>query len=197
MPAKITGKNITDRNPLQQLKSKASRAWFMKNVRTLRNINVKKDILSQGGRAVHNLRVGSIYMYVYDPKTKKQLPYYDRLPLMIVLNYNTKSFVGLNLHYLPMRMRELLLQNMLDLVNNTKYDRTTRMLATYDILKSARRYKYIKPCVKRYLYSHVKSNIIKITPAEWSRSIYLPVERFKKESKEQVWIESIQRIKNG
>ena len=194
MPAKITGKNITNRNPQQQLKSRASRNWFMNNVRTLKTINVKQDILNQQKNVIKNLRIGSMYMYVYDPKTKKKLPYYDRLPLIIVLSYNTKTVMALNLHYLPIRMRELLLQHLLDLVNNTKYDRTTRMLATYDLLKTARRYKYMKPCVKRYLYSHVKSNIVKIPPAQWARSIYLPVERFKKETKEQVWINSIQSM---
>ena len=70
---------------------------------------------------------------------------------------------------------------------NNKYDETTRLKLSYDLLKGIGR---AVPCVKRYLGTNVRSNTVRINADEWEIAIFLPVERFQKESKNTVWKDS-------
>ena len=76
-----------------------------------------------------------------------------------------------------------------------RYDENTKVLATYNILQKASKFKYFKPTVKRYLSKFVRSPFMQITAAEWDIAIFLPVENFKKASKEDVWAESRKMVK--
>ena len=71
--------------------------------------------------------------------------------------------------------------------SNAKYDKTTRLNLAYNTLK---RYGRAVPCVKRYLGDHVVSNTVRVDADEWEIAIFLPVERFQKESKTTVWKDS-------
>ena len=71
--------------------------------------------------------------------------------------------------------------------SNERYDKTTRLELSYGIL---RRFGRAVPCVKRYLGDHVKSSTVRIDADEWEIAIFLPVERFQKESKKTVWADS-------
>jgi hypothetical protein len=96
----------------------------------------------------------------------------------------------MNLHYLPHVYRARLLDNLYDLLNNSKYNETTKIRASYALLNSVSRYKYFKPCVKRYLHSHVRSRFLQIPANEWDIAMFLPLERFAKKSKNYVYKES-------
>ena len=48
---------------------------------------------------------GRMYLFFYDAKTKDKLPYWDRFPLIFILEITQDGFTGLNLHYLPPRLR--------------------------------------------------------------------------------------------
>ena len=56
------------------------------------------------------------------------------------------------------------------------------------------RIRQIKPCVKRYLASHVESKFLKIEEEQMQLAAMMPVQRFRKEKKEQVWKESRRMI---
>ena len=71
-----------------------------------------------------------------------------------------------------------------DYATNNKYDATTRLKITYDLLKGFGR---AIPCVKRYLGTNVRSNTVRIDADEWEIAIFLPVERFQKEKTRIVW----------
>ena len=60
----------------------------------------------------------------------------------------------------------------------------------YGINGILRRFGRAVPCVKRYLGDHVKSSTVRIDADEWEIAIFLPVERFQKESKKTVWADS-------
>ena len=81
-------------------RTKKSREWFQSKVKELGRVNrqalLKDDALDPTTREI----AGSMYMYFYDPKTKKTLPYYDRFPLIIMVEQASGGFYGLNLHYL-------------------------------------------------------------------------------------------------
>jgi len=131
--------------------------------------------------------LGKMLFYKYDPKFAKKLPYWDMYPLVFPFEKAKGGFYGLNLHYIPPRDRAVLMDELKEYATNNKYDATTRLKITYDLLKGFGR---AVPCVKRYLGSNVQSNTVRINADEWEIAIFLPVERFQKEKKSVVWNDS-------
>ena len=168
-----------------------SRKWFQSKIADMtmpsRQKLLKDPALEKTNRDV----VGNMYMYFYDPKHKKTLPYYDRFPLTIMVQPAEGGFHGLNLHYLPINLRVRLLDRLVDLTNNTKFDSTTRISADYARLKNVR---LIRPTIKRYLNGRVKSQFRRIDADEFTAATLLPVARFKKESVGTVWADSRKMI---
>lgn len=122
--------------------------------------------------------IGKMYLFTYDAKLKEKLPFWDMYPLIFPIEYYGDSFLGINLHYLPPMMRASLLDAMMDTINNDKMNKTTKLNIDYRILKGASRYSAFKPCVKKYLFSNVRSNFLYITPEEWRIAVMLPTQRF-------------------
>jgi len=75
-------------------------------------------------------------------------------------------------------------------------DEIKRVKITYDILSASRRYKEFRPCLKRYLVSHIKSKIMAVQPEEWDVASMLPVQAFRKAPVSEVWSDSLEEIKN-
>ena len=133
------------------------------------------------------IMLGKMFFYEYDPKFAKKLPYYDRYPLVFPFERATGGFYGINLHYLPPRERAVLMDQLNRYASNEKYDKTTSLRLSYNILK---RFGRAVPCVKRYLGDRVTSETVRIDADEWEIAIFLPVERFQKASKATVWRDS-------
>ena len=53
--------------------------------------------------------LGNLYCYHYDPKYKATLPYYDVFPMIMLIGVDNDTFLGLNFHYLPPKLRAILL----------------------------------------------------------------------------------------
>ena len=171
------------------LRTKESREWFRRrvaNLRPNRSELMKEEPIQLKNRGV----VGNMYMFFYDPKHKDTLPYYDSFPLVIVVGPAEGGFYGLNLHYLPPVFRARLMDSLYDTMNNDKYDETTRLRISYNILKRAAKFRYFKPCLKHYLDSQVQGRFLEVKPTEWDIALFLPVERFQKKNKNVVWRES-------
>lgn len=134
-----------------------------------------------------NAFIGKMFMYQYDPKWKKVLPYYDTFPLVIPIELYDDGWLGLNLHYLSNSERAVLFEKLLDFATDTKMNSATRLMVTYGMLKGVARFKEHTPCIKRYLRTHVMSRILRVDAPYWEIALYLPVERFKKQSKTKVW----------
>lgn len=170
--------------------------WFREKALSIRNVKVESIIRGNPSFNRTSIQPGFMYLFNYDPKLKEELPYYDRYPLVFPFEKTEDGFLGMNLHYLPPVLRAKLMDNLYPLVNNLKFDGTTKLKMSYAMLKSAARYKYFTPCIKRYLNSHVKSKFLLIPANEWDVALFLPLERFEKRSKNKVFADS--RIKiNG
>jgi hypothetical protein len=126
-------------------------------------------------------------MFIYDPKWKKKLPYYDTFPLVLPLEKYTDGFLGINMHYLPIPLRVKLLDRLVDYSNNTRFDESTKLIVDYNKLRNI---KLIKPTIHRYLAGHTKSQFRRIDADEFTVATLLPVQRFKKASAGAVWAES-------
>lgn len=176
----------------------AARQWYRN---AARRTTVNPDSLIRSDRERFRIRptLGEMYVFNYDPKFKEVLPYYDRFPLVIPFETSRKKgraqgngFYGINLHYLPLRLRARLMDALYTTVNES--DENKRFDLTYRILSSAAKYRFFKPCVKHYLFDHVKSRFFYIDPQEWDIALFLPLERFAKSNKSRVHRESIARI---
>ena len=130
---------------------------------------------------------GRLNMFIYDPKFKKKLPYYDTFPLVLPIENYSDGFLGINLHYLPIPLRIRLLDRLVDYSNNTKFDESTRLVVNYQKLKNV---KLIKPTIHKYLSGYTKSQFRRIDADEFTIATLLPVQRFKKASEKEVWKES-------
>jgi hypothetical protein len=156
-----------------------------------------KGIAREKSRYVRSFIKGRLYFFLYDPKTKDELPYYDRFPLVLVLEKYDDGFLGLNLHYLPVKYRILFLRKLMQFAILDDQDEIKRMRVTYDILNASKRFREFKPCVKRYLFPHIKSRILAVQPEEWETAMYLPVHQFKGEKPQKIWKESMEEVRNS
>jgi len=183
-------------------KSRDAADWFRDQLRNLRRIrqpirpydqdSIKKD--QEYKTKIVKKSIGRMYTFLYDPKYKEKLPFYDTFPLAIIIGLYTDGFLALNLHYLPPVLRIQLLNALLETANNKNLDETTRLKIDYEILKSASELKLFEPCVKRYLFSYMRSEPSFIDAKFWSFTVTLPTENFVKKSKQDVWKASLNRI---
>jgi hypothetical protein len=178
-----------------EMRTKKSREWLKKKVRDLSKVN-QRSILRDQSRKSNKFLPGRMYFYMYDPKTKDELPYYDTFPLVFPIEMYSDGFLGLNLHYIRPNQRLALLDKLYDTTNNAKFDDTTKLRINYGILSGASRFKEFAPCMKRYLSSHIRSNIIEIQPDEWEITALLPFDNFVNAKRTKVHKDS-QEIING
>lgn len=176
-------------------RTKFAREWYRSAAENLysRRISAEK-IMRDETRLVDNITYGYMYGFVYDPKRKKELPYYDQFPLIFPVEFHNDGFTGINFHYLPHILRAKLMDALYTTVNNKVYNDTTKIRISYDILKGVSKFKLFKPTLKKYLRNHIRSNFLQISSKEWDIALFLPTENFKKASKDQVWADSRKRV---
>ncbi len=191
----------------QEESKKKSWDWFLKETKLLRQdvakapargITPSKAINDPGLKKVAPGEtqgiIGKLFLFSYDPKGKKTLPYWDSFPLIFPINIYHDSMLGINVHYLPPAYRAQLMDQLYSLaVNKEKMDETTRLRISYSILKNLGSMSYYKPCVKKYLYTHVRSQLAQIPIENWDAVVMLPLQRFNKASESTVWTESTKK----
>ena len=171
-------------------KARAAGNWFREKVKQA-TASAKMGAVTPNQllkrEAGGDIALGKMFFYKYDPKFEKKLPYWDMYPLVFPFERAKGGFYGLNLHYLPPAQRATLMDQLNRYASNERYDASTRLEISYQVLK---RFGRAIPCVKRYLSDHVRSNTVRIDADEWEIAIFLPVERFQKRSKSYVWSQS-------
>jgi hypothetical protein len=139
-------------------------------------------------------RPGSMMLFNYDPKHKNDLPYYDTFPLIFVVGPAEGGFYGINMHYLPLRQRAILMDALYNITTNNRFDDSTRLKLSYQVLKRTSTYKFFAPCFKHYLHKHVKSRKLLIDSVEWDIALFLPLQRFQKASASQIYSDSLKKV---
>jgi hypothetical protein len=177
-----------------------AREWYRNSVskavaKSGGKVNENTFLQGDADRARTSIKPGEMYMYHYDAKHKDTLPYWDRFPMVFPFRVEANRFWGLNLHYLPLNERAMLMDALYTLTNNTRYDESTRLKMSYEVLSGASKFSLFKPCIKQYLYSQLASKFLYIYPSEWDIALFLPVERFVGATKSQVFKDSKQMLK--
>jgi hypothetical protein len=170
-----------------QARTDKSRNWFSKRVKELGTVNRNKLMRDDALESTANPKVGDMIMYFYDPKMKKELPYYDKFPLTILVQPTKGGFQGLNLHYLSPNVRALFLDRLMELAPKNITDSTRLARIRYNTIKGANKYKEFRPCFKQYLTSQVKSKIVRVPMTEWEIAVFMPTQQFQKVKDTSVW----------
>lgn len=165
-----------------------ARNWFRTQATEIKRIN--ESGLYQSEIVRSRVFPGFMYLFIYMPKNRITLPYYDTLPLIFPFEVDSTGFTGINFHYLDLPSRAKLMDYLYTLITNKDYDEKTRLRLTYATLKQVSKIPFYKACIKRYLYSQVRSRYILIPANEWDIALFLPLERFAKKSKTAVFSES-------
>jgi len=182
-------------------KARVSKKWLLKKARSSRYRRVGTSKLRNSEeRILHKkftrgdpesiktrIMIGHMYLFTYDPKTKKNLEYYDTFPLVFPIERYPDGFLGVNLHYLEPLDRARLMDALYESVSDEEYDENTKLRITYDIMSGISKYRHFRPCIKRYLTSHVTSKFQKIKSEDWDNILFLTLERFEKANRRKVW----------
>jgi hypothetical protein len=176
-----------------------SKTWYEQQALLLsgkqRFLTPNKVMNNEADRLKGKIAPGKLFMFLYDPKTKDTLPYYDLFPLVFPYQKIPGGFMGLNMHYLPYQLRVRLLDRLMMFASNSKLDETTRIRYSWETISGLSKFNLAKPCIKHYLDSHVKSQFKFVPASDWSTAMMLPVERFVGAKKETVWADSIRKTR--
>lgn len=175
---------------------KKSRGWFDQQILLMSKQQITPPKVLKGDPSALKTSVlpGKLYMFLYDPKLKATLPYYDKFPLVFPFRKLESGFLGLNMHYLPYQLRIKLLDKLMTFKSNSKLDETTKLKYSWAVIDGVSRYNAAIPCVKHYLTDHVRSPFRQIGADDWATAMMLPVERFTGATKDQVWLDSKRKM---
>ena len=178
-------------------KERMAVTWFRSIVQSARATLARETVsqyikidAAQRGTLTSRLIPGRLYFFMYMPKHKGTLPYYDTFPLVLPIQKESDGFLGINFHYLYAKDRAILFDELKIFANDRTLGPMTKIKIKYDMLRGFTRFKRAKPALKRYLTTYLKSQFIPVGTDEWAPALFLPVEKFMKRNKQAVWAES-------
>ena len=149
--------------------------WFQSNVRDIRR--TPSSLIKENQNFVTRFELGKMYMYMYDPKGKNKLPYYDYFTITICLKRYASGFMGINLHYLSPKYRALLMDGLYEYYK--EIEGNSYFQIRYPTVKSVSRLRWAKPCIKQYQYGYLDSRIVEVLPEHMDMAVMLPSQRFR------------------
>ena len=158
--------------------AKKSVAWF----------KTKVGESAKGFKKKAVLKPGKMYTFGYDAKLKAILPYWDKFPLIIVLDVYKDGFLGLNFHYLSPIDRQKFFTKIMKFSTQKgepeDFTDKARFNISWDAVKNV---KHADKMIHKYLYGHVRTSLLEAPPNEWENVIFLPYQRFVGASAKSVW----------
>jgi hypothetical protein len=130
------------------------------------------------------MRLGYPCLFVYDAKTKADLPYWDSLPFSIVLHKYADGFLGLNLHYLEWTRRIQLAKKLVRKAKNKNRITYLDVKKAWGSLKLPEA--LLALVIRRYLYSHIRSEIKQFDFETYEEAVKDIRPKFKKQSERRV-----------
>jgi len=172
--------------------TKLSQEWFFDRIREINREQVDRQsiITNPPIRMATNQFVGRMYLFRYNPIGRQTLPYYDRFPLVILISMQKEGFMGLNLHYLPMDLRQRLFYNLLNRASQSEFRWNTYLKIDYDYLRSKTLLRSHKACIKRYRYDQIYGRMANVPAPEWEIAVHLPLASWRKAGEGRIFKDS-------
>lgn len=157
-------------------------AWYRDQMRQIAKtkFNKRAFIANSGSETVRRLEIGKLYLMEYIPKysgigdlveDSRQLGVWDRYPLILPFEIAPNGFYALNLHYLPIRLRAILLDQLLGTANIP----ANKLRVNWSILKRFSLNRYGKFATHRYLLNHITSPFRVVKIDDYPKVIMLPI----------------------
>lgn len=182
-----------------RINSKKAHDWFYDNLKKRSELKAGQVMEGFDKRSPGDVggMIGRLMLFRYNPKHANKLPYYDTAPLAFIFNafVGDREFgeegvlylMGLNMHYLPPKMRLVIFRSLLTLRSEKRYRKSTRLKVTWQALKALANSPAFQHCVKMYRADHVVGEMAEIDPAYWAMVMFLPIAEFEKASNRKVW----------
>lgn len=172
--------------------------WFRQSLADIRKKKLGKPtdyepLLLDKSRNVGRKLRGQVLLFRYRPDSKTK--FYDRYPVIIVLEVTGSQIIGLNLHYVPPmdRIKLILLMNSL-LYNQKETNLQKTRLKIFSLLNKKVFAKYMGAAINRYTVKNIAGKPKLTTPEEWSYLAFLPV--FKGISPSKLYSEVLKQVNN-
>lgn len=195
--AQIAALDIFEKNKYD-LKTafRKSKAWYEQQmILLMKQINSPWTVLKGNPtQLTTKLMPGKMYMYVYDPLYKSQVPYYDRFPCTLLYKRTISGFSGINFHYLPYQMRVQLLYYLMQYKTNARMDENTRIKYSWAAIKGVQKFAAAVPAFHNYNFGGLRSTFREIRAYDWTTAVLLPVEQFVKMPDDRIWDKSRQYV---
>jgi hypothetical protein len=150
--------------------TRESMKWYRNVMRNQQTI-VSMGAVKGSYKKPRKILAGMMVTYTYSAKTASKLPYWDRYPLVYILEVLKDGWTGINIHYLHPQDRYRLFSD-----NFFKNRYIENKIST--------------PAMKRYLANRVVGKFVEIPLEDWPIMINLPYEKFVGASKTKVWRDS-------
>lgn len=172
--------------------TKLSQEWFFDRIREINKEKVDRQSIIRNPpiRMAPNQFKGRMYLFRYNPIGRQTLPYYDRFPLVILISMQKEGFMGLNLHYLPMDLRQRLFYNLLNRASQSEFRWNTYLKIDYDYLRSKTLLRSHKACIKRYRYDQIYGRMANVPAPEWEIAVHLPLASWRKAGEGRIFKDS-------
>ena len=130
------------------------------------------------GERVNRILSGNMYYFKYLAEPTN--PYYDRFPLIFVVKKRGQLFEGINFHYMHLKYRTQLLDDIRPFFDekDLSVDTRLRVKAFRQIILTSRKYRFARAVYHRYRQENIRSKIIKISPLSWDTAILEEAEKF-------------------
>lgn len=163
--------------------------WYKDKISKMKQkglLSIKNVISNAEDLPVNRVEIGSMYMFIYDPKYKKTLPVWDAFPIVIPFSMNNEIFTGFNFHYLstPLRWKMLnILMSNQEIATRKNLNYNSRIQLDYSMLKKTSHIPILKPTIHSYRYDHVipsaRGRYMKVHPSSWKFTVLLPTQDFR------------------
>ena len=97
-------------------KARMAATWFRSIIERAKTVLARENVFqtvitkaAEEGTLTGRMSLGRMYFFVYNPKHKATLPYYDMFPLVLPVERYSNGFLGINFHYLAPKDRAFLL----------------------------------------------------------------------------------------
>jgi len=143
--------------------------------KTLSNLKVKELLKERQRIKGKHFIPGNLIFTSYNAKFKENT--YDKTPLILVLRRNNSHTLGLNFHWIPLRMRLKLIKVILKL-NKQNIKNNKPLIFNYKQLKPMLKGLGYAPCIRLYINKRISHTGVIIKPERLVEIARLKTESF-------------------